>query len=49
MRFIKRCPACQEMKKLGLTFEETHSSHVKGHIIIEDKKGERLIKSPHSK
>lgn len=50
MRKIKSCPACQEMEKFGLTYEETHSSLVPGKIAVEGAVfGMAYIDNPHLK
>lgn len=46
-KFIASCPACQEMKKYGLSYEETHSSHTPGKLLVEVDGREREIPNPH--
>lgn len=46
-KFIASCPACQEMKKYGLSYEETHSSHTPGKLLVEVDGREKEISNPH--
>lgn len=47
--YIVSCPACQEAVKLGLSFEETHSSRKQGFLQIDNPETgeEKFIKNPH--
>lgn len=46
-KFIASCPACQEMRAAGLSYEETHSSHTPGMILVEVNGREKEIPNPH--